>query len=213
MGHLDHPEPTLDSTILLLANRWAGAGALYPAFSLLAAGRPLEVEDVARVSNVAVDTVTRALEAARCERDEQGRLIDLYGMTLTPTRQRLEIDNKILFSCCALWAHVIPKLVDTVVEVESVDPICRELVHLRISPDGVESSNPHGAAATLAVATQQEIDASVHEAFCGRVCHFVSRETALEFAAARQRCRVVELPVLQAAAEQLYEAIRSAVTA
>ena len=201
----------LGSTIHLLAKRWAGAGVLLPAFPLLAAGRPLEIDEVARASGVAVDRVTRALDAARCARDTQGRLVDLYGLSLAPSVHRLEIGGKILFGCCALWAHVIPKLIDAPVRVESVDPIRRELVRLSVAPDGVQSGEPSGAVATLVSATQEAIDTDVCAAFCCQVRHFVSRESAEEFAAGRPTCHVVELSELQEAAELLHEVIWSTV--
>lgn len=200
-------------TIELLADRWGSAGPLLPGFPLLAQGRPVSVEDLAQAAGTEVGKIESAVDAARCERDAKGRLIDLYGMTLTPSVHRLEIDRKILFGCCALWAHVIPKLVDTSVRVESVDPVRHELVRLSVSPKAIESVDPPGAAATLAVATQETIDRDVCGAFCCQVRHFVSRESAEVFAAGRPNCHVVELSELQEAAEQLHRAIWSAVDA
>ena len=113
-GPLDVFLPTLER----LATRWRSAGPLLPGFALLARGRPVTVEEIAEAAGIDRGEVERSVDAARCERDPQGRLIDLYGLTLTPTIHRLAIDGKVLFSCCALWAHVIPKLVDGTVEVD-----------------------------------------------------------------------------------------------
>jgi len=200
----------LQTTLELLAGRWASAGPLLPAFPLLAQGSPLSIEEIAKAAGAEPGQVEEAVDAARCERDAQGRLIDLYGMTLTPTVHRLTIDGKILFSCCALWAHVIAKLVNSTVRVESVDPVRRELVRLSVSPDGVESVDPTGAVATLAVATQEAIDRDICEAFCCQVRHFVSHESAEEFAAVKPTSHVLELSELQEAAELLHQAIWSA---
>ena len=200
-------------TIELLADRWRDAGPLLRGFPLLARGRPIPVEAIAEATGARVDLVDRALAVARCERDARGRLIDLYGMSLTPTLHRLEIDGKILFSCCALWAHVIPKLVAATVRVESVDPIRREVVRVSVSTEGIESVDPAASAATLAIATKEAIEADVGDAFCCQVRHFVSRESAEEFAAARSSCHVLELSELQAAADLLHESIWSALDA
>jgi alkylmercury lyase len=198
-------------TLKRLAARWGSAGPLLPGFPLLAQGRPVSVEEIASAARVDPDEVERAVDAARCERDEKGRLIDLYGLTLTPTIHQLAIYDKILFSCCALWAHVIPKLVDRTVEVESVDPKRRELVRLVVSPAGIDSVDPPGSVATLAVATQEAIDRDVSEAWCCQVAHFVSRESADEFAAARPTCHVVELSEFRYATERFHQAIWSAI--
>ena len=198
-------------TIGRLSERWREADSLLPAFPLLALGQPVEIDEIARASGITADRVTRALDAARCEREEAGRIIGLYGLTLTPTLHRLEIDRKVLFSCCALWAHVIPKLVDATVEIESIDPIRRERVRLSVSPQGLTGVDPPGAVATLAVSSQEAIDEDVCEAFCCQVCHFVSLESAEEFAAHRATCSVVDLAELQQAAQLLHQDIWSAV--
>ena len=198
---------TFRQTLDLLADRWGDAGPLLPAFSLFARGGPVSVEEIARAAGVEVHRVERALESARCERDAEGRVLELYGLTLTPTSQRLEIDGKTLFACCALWAHVVPKLVHATVRVESVDPIRQEIVRLSLSARGVEHADPAGSAATLAVAKQKAITANVGEAFCSHVRHHVSCESAKEFAAAGPTRRAVGLAELQEAADYLCAAI------
>ena len=200
-------------TLRLLASRWGSAGPLLPGFPLLAQGQPVSVEEIAQAAGTEVGQIKRAVNAARCERDSQGHLIDLFGMTLTPTVHRLEIDGKILFSCCALWAHVIPKLIKASVQVESVDPMRREPVRLCVSPSGLESMDPTRAAATLATPTQEAIEADVCGAFCCQVRHFISSESAEEFAEAKPNCHAVELSRLCEAAEQLHQAIWSATDA
>ncbi len=202
-----------EPTIRALASRWAEAAILLPAFPLLARGRPLKIDEIAAASGATVETVTRALESGRCARDASGRLIDLYGLSLTPTPHRLEIDGSILFSCCALWAHVIPKLVDSTVRIESVDPLERQLVRLSVSPERVASIEPEGSAATLTTASQADLEADVCAAFCSQVRHFVSQESAENFADASSECHPVTLAELQEAAELLYQAIWSTVGA
>jgi alkylmercury lyase len=204
---LDFFVPTLER----LAARWGSTGPLLPGFPLLAQGRPVSVEEVAAAAGTEPSQVERAVDAARCERDVHGRLIDLYGLTLTPTLHRLTIDGKVLFACCALWAQVIPKLVERTVEVESVDPSRRELVRLTLSPVGIEAVEPPGSVATLAVADQEAIDRDVGEAWCRQVAHFVSRESAEEFAAGRNTCHVVELSEFRKATEHFHQAIWSAI--
>ena len=130
---------------------------------------------------------------------------------MTPTPHRLTIDGRVLYGCCALWAHAIPKLVERTVRIESVDPMRRELVRLTVSPGGIESVDPAGAAATLAVATQEAIDRDVGEAWCRQVAHFVSRESAEEFAAGLSTCHVVELSELQRASKRFHQVIGSAI--
>jgi len=141
-------EKTFASTIQHLAVRWQEARVLLPLFPLLAEGEPLDIDHAAQATGLPAIQIETAAVAGRCARDAKGRLVDLYGMTLAPTLHRIEVDTRIVYSCCALWAHVIPKLIGQAVEVESVDPLRRELVRLWISPTGVEAVEPIGATAT-----------------------------------------------------------------
>jgi alkylmercury lyase len=196
-----------DPTIRCLAERWSGAVLLLPAFPLLARGEPLTVDQIANAAGVNDHAVEEALRKARCAFNESGCLIDLFGMMLTPSYHRLEIDGKVVFSCCALWSHVIPKLVDRVVQIESVDPQSRELVRLEIAPGKVQSVHPVTALATMAVADAASIEQDVGSAFCRHVRHFASSDSARKFAAESPSCRVVEVDELHEIAAHLHEAI------
>lgn len=199
--------PSIESTIRIIAERWKKADVLLPAFPLLARGTPLAITDLASSTGVPAARIETAVQIGRCERDSAGRLIDLYGMTLKPTLHRIEVETKIVYACCALWAHVIPKLVERVVRIESVDPVRREIIRLTISPDRVETVEPAGATASLAHATRQAVAADVGAAFCSNVRHFVSEESAEQFAAQNPARQVVGLAELQEAAGTLYRAI------
>jgi len=196
-----------DSTIRCLADRWSCAGLLLPGFPLLARGEPLTVGQIAGAAEVNDHEVEEALRQARCAFDESGRLIDLFGMTLAPTYHRLEIDGKAVFSCCALWAHVIPKLVSRAVLVESIDPVSREIVRLEIAPGAVQSVYPRTALATMAETDPASIEQDVGSAFCRHVRHFASSDSAYKFAAESPSFQVVDVDELHEIAGQFYNAI------
>ena len=196
-------------TIDLLAARWSAAGTLLPGFRLLAEGQPLPIAQLAAETGVEIDSLRELLVSVRSEFDERGRLVDLFGMTLQQTPHRLEIESKVVFSCCALWAHVIPRLIDRTVGVHSTDPASKELVHLLISPDGIESVEPVDAMATMAAANERDIAADVCAAFCCQVKHFVSRENAQLFASGSSRRSVVTVDELHELGSDFYMAIRA----
>jgi len=176
-------------------------------FPLLATGEALEIDRVSQATGVPAADIERAAAAGRCKRDAEGRLVDLYGMTLAPTLHRVEVDSKIVYSCCALWAHVIPKLIGAAVKVESVDPLRREVIRLSINSKGVQAVDPSGAMATMVVSSEEEVSDDVCSSFCCQVRHFVSRESAEEFAKGSPARQVVDLAQLQEEADNLYRAI------
>ena len=196
-----------DATIRCLAERWSGARMLLPGFSLLAQGKPLKVGQIANAAGVNDQEVEEALGTARCAFNENGHVIDLFGMMLAPTYHRLAIDGKVVFSCCALWAHVIPELVDRAALIESVDPQSREIVRLEIAPGKVRSVSPKTACATMVLADAASIEQDVGSAFCRHVRHFASPDSARKFAAESPSCWVVDVHDLHKIAGQLHEAI------
>ena len=139
----------LEKTVGHLAARWHDAGAFVPAFPLLARGEPLEIRRLAEATGLGEESVDEVLRRARSERDSEGRLVELYGMSLCPTLQRLRIESKVLFACCALWCQVIPRLVGKEIEVEAVDPLRRELVRLVLAPEGIRTVEPKGAVTSM----------------------------------------------------------------
>lgn len=203
----ERPDQQIGSTIDYLASRWQGAGPLLPCFSLLARRGPLSINEIAEAAGGEIPLIKQTLQAARCRFDERGRLIDLFGMTLEPTLHRLEIEGKVVFSCCALWAHVIPKLVGRLAKVESVDPASRRVVRLSISPKGIAALDPPEAMATLAVADSGSVDDGVEAAFCRHVRHFACRDSAERFAQAFPARRVVTVEALHEAAQLLHQSI------
>ena len=204
------PDRSSSATIQHLAVAWREAKVLLPLFPLMAKGEPLEIDRASQATGVPAAEIERAAVAGRCERDSEGRLVDLYGMSLAPTLHRIEVDSKIVYSCCALWAHVIPKLIDQRIEVQSVDPIRRELIRLSIDPTGVEAVEPVGATATMVVSNEEEVSDEVRASFCHQVRHFVSPESAREFAEGSSTREVFNLAELQDEADNLYRAIWTA---
>lgn len=149
------------------------------------------------------------LDAARCERDKHGCLIDLFGMTLRQTSISLEIEEKSVYSCCALWAVMIPKLVRKKVVVRSTDPMCNEPIHLVASPDAIEIVDPPGTMATLAVADASVLAAGIGPAFCSQCRYFSSQQSAGRFVRTSNRGFIVSLKELHEAGRDLLCAIKS----
>jgi alkylmercury lyase len=176
---------------------------------MLAEGKPLPIDQLAAETGHEVDRLRELLVSVRSQFDEEGRLVDLFGMTLEPTPHRLEIGTNVVYSCCALWAHVIPKLIGRSISVRSTDPVGGELVSLSVSPVGIEFLEPVGAAATMAVASAQDIAADVSAAFCHHVNHFASGESAEVFAAESDVRSVVTVDQLNDFGSLFYRKIRS----
>ena len=162
-------------------------------FLLLATGQPVSPVELAEVSGYELDDVEEALRLGRTERDAQGRVSELFGVMLSPTLHRIEVNGIVLFSCCPLVAHTVPQLINDRIALETVDPIKRRIVRLSIGRDGVESVHPTEAVATLVRTELEGVLNNVGANFCSHIFHFVSRGSAEEFVRSHSKRYIIEL--------------------
>lgn len=150
---------------------------------LLQHGQPVERRTWAETAGVEVSTLSEVLRSAqdrgRVELDAQGRLLGLAGLTITPTRHRLDIDGKQRWTWCALDAIGILGALATNGAVSSTDPGTGEHIEIRFHggvPDGdtfLFILGGHG-------------DLNVKDAWCPSVNFFTSRQAAQEWVEANQ---------------------------
>ena len=85
-------ETALYETIEHLAARWVEPDKviLKRVFPLLARGRPVPVNLIAEETGATVESVEQALVLGRADRDPRDDVIELFGITLEPTRHLIE---------------------------------------------------------------------------------------------------------------------------
>jgi len=200
---------TFDDTIDHLKTRWADADKnfLRQLFPLIADGRPISPSRFAQITQKNVATVELELLKGNIDRDSEGNIIELFGITQAPTLHRIRLGEVFLFSCCALVAHMVPLLLDRPATIESVDPVSHRLTTIQVSSSGIHSLEPQRAVGTLVVTTQEQVLNDVRSAFCMHVCHFPDQETAEEFIAADSRRYLISITDLHNAARQLTDAL------
>ena len=193
-------------TVRHLAARWAKADKqiLRQVFPLLAEGRPVPVRRISEATRVAPSVVEAALDSGRAERDEEGRVVELSGLMLSPTLHRVMIGDVALFSCCALLAELVPAFIERPVSVESVDPVSRHVVKLVITPKGVAEVKPEEAVGSFVVTEARSMAVNVNAAFCRHVHHFASYESAKAFVGLDHRRYAIAIGDLYDAAQMLY---------
>jgi len=197
----------MSQTIGHLATRWAEADKriLRHVFPLLAEGRPVPIRRISEATGSTPSLVEAALESGRAERDEEGRVVELAGLMLSPTMHRVMVGDVALFSCCALLAQLVPALIDRPVNVESVDPVSRRVVKLVITPEGVTEVKPKEAVGSFVLTEAQGAAGNVGATFCHHVHHFASSDSAKAFVEADRRRYAIGIRDLYDAAQMLYK--------
>lgn len=147
---------------------------LRPVLRLLARGKPVAPDEIARATGRPREEVLAALrQQPSVEWDEAGRVVGL-GLTLRPTPHRFEVDGRTLFTWCALDTLVFPALLGTPARVTSPCPVTGVPVRVEVTAERAEEVEPADALVSLVV--PEAID-DVRRAFCRQV-HFLSSPEA-----------------------------------
>lgn len=199
------------TTIEHIVSRWADRDrrSLVKLFPLLAQGRPVPTDSLPSAVGIEPGMTEPFLSQARCDRDDDGNVVELFGVSLSPSGHRVLVGDVVLFSCCAAVAHMVPMLLGEAGRIESLDPTCNRLVAIEASSTALLSAKPAGAVASFVRTTQEGILSDVRSAFCTHVRHFTSREGAESFCARDPRRYVLSIEQLHAIALELNRRIWS----
>jgi alkylmercury lyase len=195
-------------TAILKARKtvFTGESALFSRqiLQLLAEGQPVTPERLAEVSGQPVEfirTTFAALQNCGCEFNEQGALIG-DALTLTPTRHRFRVKNHDLYAWCALDTLFLPALINQTAEITSTCLQTGALIHLTVSPDGIEAVSPPETA--LSIVFTSGCTSGINGSFCGQIHYFVSREAAVQWVGGRTDFAVLSVGEGFELARQVY---------
>jgi alkylmercury lyase len=145
---------------------------------LLAEGQPVALERVAVVLERSPgEVVTTLRQLPSIEFDEHGSIVGA-GLTLRPTPHRFTMNDRTMFTWCALDALMFPALLGQPVQVESPCAATGTTVRVKITPTGVEQIDPPEAVVSVLV---PEVSADIRRSFCCHVNFFSSAEAASQW--------------------------------
>lgn len=142
---------------------------------LLETGEPVTVDDLISATTIDPARVHEILESVRArgrvEFDDQGRLIGIAGLSLTPSRHELTVDGKTRWTWCALDAVGILGALRATGTVMSSDPQTGETIEINFA-----KGSPDADAHLFILGGFS--DGNVREDWCPRVNFFASRDAA-----------------------------------
>lgn len=168
----------------------------------LAQGRPVAEEQIGQIiTDLGIDrNKANHFLSQVAERDENGNVAGIMGMSLNKTSHRLNLNGTRLYAWCAMDTLFLPAMLDQTVAIESKSPVSRQIVRLTVSPQKVEEFEPAGAVLSFVVVEPDQADMnsveSIWNTFCHHIYFFASREEAEQWAGGRKDIEI--LPVEQA---------------
>lgn len=149
-----------------------------PLVDLLAAGRPVAVEDLIQATGLAAVDVRQGLAALKdVEYNRAGKIVG-QGITLRPTRHRFEIDGRQLYLWCALDTLLYSIILGRPARASSPCHATSSPVEVRVEPTKLTRVAP--ASAVISIVTPDD-PASIRAAFCENVHYFVSGDAARDW--------------------------------
>lgn len=165
----------------------------------LAHGRPVSTEQVKTIITdlgIAHDRADEFLGRV-AERDTDGAILGITGLTLNPTKHRFTVGGAQLFTWCAEDALFLPILLNQTAFVESQSPASKDTIRLTVSPHGVDEVNPAGSVLSIVIVDPDKVDLSSVEStwttFCHHIHFFVSRHRAEQWAADRHDIEILSV--------------------
>ena len=151
---------------------------------LITRGRPVPPMDIADALGVSKETVDLTLNAmgTGVKRNEAGDLVEIFGLSLNPTRHRFMVGDQELFVWCAVDAISFAAAFLQPAQIESTDPVSGDAIRLETTPEGVQKVEPESAVVSYVTSVDPE---DIRESFCNSVNFFTSPETAEQYLSER----------------------------
>ena len=147
-------------------------------YRALAEGKPVSAAHLADIAGVPMELAEAIFEQGRelgGEWDAEGRLLGNV-LTLIPTPHHFRVNGNELDTWCSMDAIHLPGLLGQPAEVDSVDPITGQAIHLTIPPDGVPTYRPAETVLTIVLSGGDR--SGPQSPLCQQMHFFASRESA-----------------------------------
>jgi alkylmercury lyase len=168
-------------------------GYSFSLVQLLAKGEPVSRAAVAATLQRPVAEVAEALRQFEdIIYDEQGRIVGA-GLSLLPTGYRFEVPGHALYTWCALDTLIFPVWLGLTAQVFSLCPVTGILIHLRVSPEGVEQLEPPSAVLSLLMQDGLATCCNIRDAFCAYSQFFADPQAASVWQAQTPSGRVLSI--------------------
>lgn len=172
---MSDPTPDLVDRLATTEETGLDPALLVPLLKLLATGEPVAIDELAAATGRTAEAVRGGLAAVPdTEYDADGRIVG-QGLTLRPTTHRFTVEDRELYTWCALDTLMFPALLERAASIESTSPASGEPIRVSVDPSRVISVEPATAVVSL---VNPEDMTSIRSSFCNQVHYFTSADDA-----------------------------------
>jgi alkylmercury lyase len=151
---------------------------LFPALlRLLAAGKPVAPEELARALHRSLPETQTLLQTWDHRTDQEGNII-AAGLSLVPAPHQFHLGERTLSTWCALDALLFPALLGRTARVISTCPVTGQEIRLTVTPEAIVDLSPASAVVSVRLPGEETNICNVQEDLCNAGHCFVSHEVA-----------------------------------
>ncbi len=152
-------------------------------YRTLSKGIPVSIADLSASLGLETEYIKSITdEWAGIYYDDEKRIIGYWGLALTKMGHRFIVDGRTLYTWCAWDTLFIPQIIGKTVEVESRDPLTKEIVKLKVTPtDGISKIEPSEAVISFMIPDADKVRSDVIKSFCHYIHFFESSISAEEW--------------------------------
>jgi len=155
------------------------------ALQLLSKGEPVSRDRLAIAWGMPLEQVNAIFEQASAlgtlQLDDSGNMVG-SAISLIPSGHKFQVNGKTLYAWCSYDAVYAPGVIGSDAVIESFDPLTKEPLQIKISPDGMVESKPNGVVTTV-VGMEVDSRGGAESPRCNQMHFFASEENASKWAA------------------------------
>ena len=146
----------------------------------LADGSPVPRDALAARSGLALEEAADLLAripGTAIEFDQTGRIIAYLGLSIAPTRHRLQLASQTLYTWCGLDALFLPEILGSPAVILSPCPASGQTIEIRLTADRLTKVAPEGAVMSLVEPDLDRCRDDLRGMFCCHVNFFADAAT------------------------------------
>ncbi len=147
------------------------------AYRLLAKGKPCSIAEIGLATGLdpkIVEEQICSLPDNTLERNGDGDIVALIGLSLTEGNHRFIVNGNHLFTWCAFDGIFLPELIGLPAVLKSSCRQTGNAITINVSPGGIEQSDPSSAVLSLVSPDAETCRTNIRGAFCNHVNLFES---------------------------------------
>lgn len=120
----------------------------------------------------------REIPSAWLERNADGELVGVGGLSRVPTPHALELGRRTLYAWCAFDCMFLPEILGATLKIRSACPASGKEIKLRVSAETVEDASPRSMVMSFVTPDADAVEAGLRQVFCRHVRFFESAQAA-----------------------------------